>query len=127
MSNPERPWDQKPQETTGPVSKVKLWQWVVGGLIVVGIFGAISGMGGDEPDEFGAQVACEDRVKKLLKAPASADFSGTEAVSIGTNTWEVTGVVDSDNSFGASIRGTFTCQAESDDGEMWTTSRVSID
>jgi hypothetical protein len=129
VSNPERPWDNPPAAAKGPAKKkspVQAWQWIVGAVILVGIFGAVAGSGGSEPDKYGAQEACENRVETLLKAPASADFSGVEATENGTNTWSVSGMVDAENSFGASMRNSFVCTAESDDGETWTTSKVSL-
>lgn len=95
---------------------------VIGGVVKGTPFGG----GESEPDAVGAQVACQDRVEKLLKAPGSADFNDVTATVAGPNTWTVTGTVDADNSFGASLRSTFTCKAESDDGETWTTSRVRL-
>lgn len=69
---------------------------------------------GDEPSadtrQLTAQGACEDSVKAQLKSPGSANFS--EVVFIGQDdTIRVSGVVDSENSFGASLRTTWTCVA----------------
>jgi hypothetical protein len=44
---------------------------------------------------------------KKLKAPSTAEFSGTTAT--GGGPWTVTGQVDSQNSFGAMIRSPFGC------------------
>lgn len=126
MDDPARPWDVSNDGVSAPTQGRKLWPWVVGLLVVVGGASALAGSGGSEPDKYGAQVACEDRVRTLLKAPSSADFSGVVTASSGHNAWNVTGSVDSENSFGAAIRGAFTCHARSDDGELWTTSRVKI-
>lgn len=97
---------------------------VIGGIVTGTSFG---GSTDDEgPDAVGAQVACQDRVKTALKSPATAEFSGVKAVPQGGNTWTVRGAVDSQNSFGALLRSTFTCVAQSDDGETWTTSKVAL-
>jgi hypothetical protein len=106
---------------------------VVIGVLAIGgvVSGASFGGGGDEDDDSGAtaagaQAACQDRVKTLLKSPATAKFSDVAAVPQGADTWKVTGAVDSENSFGALLRGSFTCMAESAGDDLWTTSRASV-
>lgn len=56
------------------------------------------------------KVACRDWVKDRLKSPGSADFSSEVATHEGAR-YTVRGAVDSDNSFGASIRNTYVCVA----------------
>lgn len=73
--------------------------------------------GNDGNDAAHARVACEEGVKDRLVSPASADFSGVTVTASGA-AWTVTGAVDSDNAFGASIRNTFTCRATLD-GDTW--------
>jgi hypothetical protein len=107
---------------------------VVIGVLVVGGYAKGGSFGGGGDDEYvdsgatsaGAQDACQDRVKDLLKSPATAKFSDVAAVPQGAGTWRVTGSVDSENSFGALLRSSFSCMAESDDGELWTTSRAVV-
>jgi hypothetical protein len=104
---------------------------VIAALAIGGVAsGASFGGGGGEEDSgatsAGAQEACQDRVETLLKSPATAKFSDVVAVPQGADTWKVTGSVDSENSFGALLRSSFACMAESDDGEAWTTSRASV-
>ena len=74
----------------------------------------------EKPSEYGAQVACEDFVKDRLKSPGTADFSDTEREGSG-RTWTVRGSVDSQNSFGAVVRNTYTCKVHATDtkGETW--------
>lgn len=58
-----------------------------------------------------AQIsACREKVKQSLKAPATAQFS-QEAVSRQPtgSFWEVNGVVDAQNGFGALIRNRYKC------------------
>lgn len=67
-------------------------------------------LGEDGPDEGsapGARDACEQFVDKRLKSPGSADYN-LVATQDGT-LWTVTGTVDSENSFGASLRSTVRC------------------
>lgn len=62
------------------------------------------------------EQTCREAVENRLKSPSSAEFSDVQAKqddSAGTR-WTVTGKVDSENSFGASIRNTFTCTSTYD-------------
>lgn len=68
-----------------------------------------AGPAGDDPwvRAEGAKIACQDMVRDQLKSPASAKFSDVTASGIGP--WTVRGRVDSDNSFGASVRNSWEC------------------
>lgn len=62
-----------------------------------------------------AAVNCEHMVKKVLKAPSTADFASLWEQSIGESrdgTWHVAGHVDAQNSFGAKLRSTYTCKMQ---------------
>lgn len=58
-----------------------------------------------------AIAACEASVRGLLKAPATAQFSGETAARVGTDAYDVAGDVDAQNSFGALLRQRWTCSA----------------
>lgn len=88
---------------------------------------ACSGSG--EPLSESAAVMCEQFVKKNLKSAGSAEFPGvTDADYAKTTTlsnakpwkYKVTGVVDSDNSFGASVRSDYVCTVSTKDNDTWT-------
>lgn len=70
--------------------------------------------GEDEPEEFvptqtDARFVCEEWVKERLKAPATAEFTdGT--VSGSPSGYTITGTVDSENGFGAMLRGDWSCE-----------------
>lgn len=117
-----------------PATRVPAKLGPVGNTIVVVIviaivaFCAFGNHGGDSKDKQSAKnadatSACEKFVKDDLKSPASAQFSG-EDVSHDGSIYTVTGDVDSDNSFGALIRNSFTCTIRDDD-TVWTL--VSMD
>lgn len=77
------------------------------------VAGTILGCGTPAPtpkqgDEYGARSVCQDFVKDSLKSPASAKFS-EETATLSKGEWTVTGSVDSENSFGASIRNVYVC------------------
>lgn len=110
-----------------------MWKFIGGGVLVLFIIGSIFGGSddeGDDPrekdettsssvaeapkpkdigDELGAQVVCRDFIEDRLKSPASADFSDEDATHVRGRVWTVTGAVDSENSFGAMIRNTYSC------------------
>jgi len=61
------------------------------------------------PDDTEAFITAEDYVKHELKAPTTADFSGGHTCERGPdNTYSLRGYVDSQNSFGAMLRSTWT-------------------
>lgn len=58
-----------------------------------------------------ARSLCHQQVEDRLKSPASADFEGlTEFEAEKTSdSWKISGHVDSQNSFGATIRTVYSC------------------
>lgn len=85
-----------------------------------------SDTGSTEPSEQMAAVMCEGFVKKRLKSPGSAEFSGVTDTDITTvsdkKPWQykVTAYVDSQNSFGAKIRNNYVCTISTKDNHNWT-------
>lgn len=72
-----------------------------------------------EPSSTEAGLVCEQFVKDRLKSPSTASFSGTAAYGIGGG-YSATTTVDSQNSFGATLRSTWTCEvAWSEGNEKW--------
>jgi hypothetical protein len=61
-----------------------------------------------------AQSVCEDHVLGRLKSPSSAEFGSTEVTTMAPYT--VTGVVDAQNSFGATLRSSYTCTVSVSNG-----------
>ena len=101
---------------------------VVAALVLLLAGGLAGCSGSDEPGEAEIRDACREMVEHRLKSPGSAEWSD-EVVS-GSDPWEVRGVVDSDNAFGASMRSDFHCRdlsIGSDDqwhGEVRVTERA---
>ena len=87
-------------------------------LLLLGamIFGSDSG-NDDEVNAIAARMQCEDWLKEQLKAPSSAKFVDTR-VTGGPTSWTVSGQVDAQNSFGAMIRGSWTCSIRLE-GDYW--------
>lgn len=75
------------------------------GLLLATVGCSASGSNPNNATE--AEAQCEGFANKRLKAPATAEYDLTAAESGGS--WTVTGTVDSENGFGAMIRGNVTC------------------
>jgi hypothetical protein len=76
----------------------------------------------DKPREFSsfaAEIACEDAVRDRLKSPSTADFPDTTARKE-SGTFDVRGVVDSQNTFGATVRTVFGCTVTPIDADRYT-------
>lgn len=85
---------------------------VIGVIVLIGVIVGVSSALApkkqyDANNKFEVIAQCEDRVKERLKAPSTAKFDNEEAT--GSGTWTVTGTVDSENSFGATLRASFQC------------------
>ena len=78
-------------------------------LCVFSLMFCITGCGSDEFDEFDAKVVAESEVKEILKSPSTAKFSSYSQTRITNDgdVWKVTGWVDAQNGFGATIRSDY--------------------
>lgn len=103
-------------------SKTPWWAWVVG-VGLVGLCGlAVNRQSNREPSSEdmrrdAERVCTDDFIPKRLKAPATAEFTGVSTVFGGT-AYTVTGQVDSQNTFGAQVRASFSCVVRSS-GDQW--------
>lgn len=78
-------------------------------------------------DDFGhdwavAYTIAEDTVEAQLKAPSTAKFSNKNdtSISVHNNVWIVKGWVEAQNSFGATIRNTYTVQITFTSADKYT-------
>lgn len=99
-------------QPTSPVVKVLVV------LLAIGFFSSIilSSVGGGSSSssqpkqpttydyELSAKAFSEVYIERLLKSPSSADFCSGTATDLGENKWKVSSCVDSQNSFGATLR-----------------------
>ena len=69
------------------------------------------------PDQIDAQATCQVSIEDALKAPSTASFSDWSSVSTGSEGYEISGVVDAQNSFGAMLRSPFVCILKIENGE----------
>lgn len=65
-----------------------------------------------KPSVYQAQSACESAVTGILKSPSSADFGGWQRRENADGSFEISGYVDSQNSFGAMLRAQFSCSVD---------------
>lgn len=88
--------------------------------------------GDSKPLDQGAAVMCEGFVKKKLKSPGSAKFSGVTDTKIKTLSdkkpwkYKVTAYVDSENDFGALIRNGYNCTISTKDNDTWTLNKLDF-
>ena len=122
MSFDTTPYQNAPQPPPGPLQNAPkrrisglAWLAIIGIPVagVLGVIGATNGPGLASNTEGYAVVHCQEAVKKELKSPSTASFQETTAT--GDGTWAVTGSVDSENGFGATVRPNFTCSVIVDD------------
>jgi hypothetical protein len=78
-----------------------------------------------QQDSFGAQIAAEEAVKLVLKAPGTARFGDEKATGKGNGAYEVRGWVDSQNNFGAKLRNRFIAKVRLD-GDTWHSDGVEL-
>lgn len=85
-------------------------------VVTLGVIAVVWSGKGATMDGASAKVACREFVERQLKSPSTADFTG-EAVN-GSGPFIVTGAVDAQNSFGATVRETYACTVRAD-GDTW--------
>jgi hypothetical protein len=106
-------------------------------LLLIAVIAAVGSLfsGGDSDDADVKPVAattdaaisvCHQSVEKKLKAPSTAEFGGEDSFYVG-DAWTVTGWVDAENSFGAPIRNTWSCEATWLEGDNWSVSSTVVD
>lgn len=88
-------------------------------VVAISVTSAINANNGPSEDDkqAAAQVACEDLVRKNLKAPSTASFSN-ETTEGSSGKYTINGDVDAQNSFGAMIRNHFVCDADGSTAEL---------
>lgn len=111
------------------------WQFVglVGAVVVAAALVAVVVLIAINPTQRHAKKTCEQAVRDQLVSPATATFSdltmnhGPDSGGIHGTEYTLTGSVDSQNSFGAMLRSTFTCSVTKGDGSAgWYDPEVDI-
>ena len=95
--------------------------------------GSVKGDGGQEvsDDRAAAADVCEQFVRDRLKAPDTATFRDPYGDQIsytgdGDGPITVDSSVDSENSFGAKLRSTYTCTVSRSEGDNWHLDNVDV-
>lgn len=98
----------------GKSTKVKkgvieiLFYIVLSAIVIIGLLVLIGSNTSSKPSK---RQHCKDMITNMLKSPASADFSSVYEDNLGS----IKGSVDSDNSFGATLRTEFICKFNTDE------------
>ena len=86
--------------------------------------------GNSGPSELEASVVIQDFVKEKLKSPSTAEFEPgiVNAVrKVEENTYEASSYVDSQNSFGATVRTNFKCRVKWKSEYTWSLVSLEMD
>lgn len=124
---------QKPEQTKTLKIARRFAFGSLGLLVLVIILVSVSGGGDAKPkgpdygDEIGAKVICQQFVERQLKAPSTAKYSDERVTAHKKALWTVLGNVDSENSFGATIRNRYFCQAKHIKGDTWQPVDVELE
>ena len=78
--------------------------------------------------KYDAITIAEKEVKAKLKSPSTAKFSSSSETSVtrSGNTWRVTGWVDAQNGFGATLRNSYTVKIEFASSDTYTVKECTV-
>jgi hypothetical protein len=122
-----------------PVKKLwytRPWVFAVFGLGLVFFLFSLGGNSSQSESvakqvgEIDARIMAENFVRETLKAPSTAKFPNERRTSnkTGENTFVISGVVDSQNSFGAMLRSDYIATLEySQEEKGWRLLHLSLD
>lgn len=109
-------------QADSPASFMKWLAVIVGAVVLLTIGGlfACSAMYGDSDGVSDTEVRnqCREWARDRLQSPSTAEFKAEEVAPAGDNRWTVTGAIDAENGFGATVRATYTCTIRLD-GDTW--------
>jgi hypothetical protein len=74
----------------------------------------------DYGDRYDAEYYAEQFVLRKLKSPSTAVFSGVKGRHVKKGIYTVSGDVDAQNGFGATIRKSFVCEVQSNGQGQWS-------
>lgn len=136
QSSPATAASAHPQtnKTRSALSCVGLVIFLIIAVIVIGSTLLNSG-DNDKPGHSspaGAWVECKNQVKDRLKAPSTAKFPiplelDEVVTDLGDGHYRVIGYVDAENSFGAALRVTFSCDLQYQSDGKWVARSVTLD
>lgn len=91
-----------------------LFLFLVPILIIVAIY-TFTPKDSSRTDGYLAESACEDAVRNQLRSPSTAKFDSSHSGS--GSSFSVTGSVDAENGFGATVRAYYSCSVTVSGGE----------
>ena len=77
-------------------------------------------------DPFEAQREAEEAARAQLKSPSSASFIGRPSISHDRCKWTISGQVDSENSFGATLRARYRVELLRASKDVWVPTFVRV-
>jgi predicted nucleic acid-binding Zn ribbon protein len=122
-----------------PVVMRPFFKWLLAcTILILGIIVLVAISGDNntssQPDETDIAVkvidTCENRIRKSLKAPSTANFSGiwsTEVRGLGSGKYSAVGWVEAQNSFGAMLRSRYVCVAKELADDSFLVDDFSVD
>lgn len=103
-------------------------KWVVVAVAVLLGLGCLYGLasifGKEAPSPPGAKTACKEEVKESLESPTTARWEAMSTTVLGSDKFEVSGEVESDNANGDPVRHGFECDVEDTEGGGWNVLNV---
>lgn len=78
-------------------------------LFTIGLITVLFACGSSGPSENAAGVSAQFHAEAFIKSPATADFGHADVTDKGNGVYHVKNYVDSQNSFGATVRSRYSC------------------
>ncbi len=137
--------DEVSNKTKKPKKNISMVQLLVVSFILISVVAAVLGVGSTPSDSVAEQevytptgteafITAQYYVTSVLKSPKTADFPSNEYNHniVGGETHVVTSYVDSENSFGALLRSTWTASMKFNGGNWadvnnWTLQSLVVD
>lgn len=116
--------DSIPASTPTP-SRRRLWPWIAGAAVLVVAAGGTALLWPSEEDH--VVDACQDAIRAKLKSPTSAEFSDVKVDHVdGSSVYRIDGAIDSQNGFGAMVRGSYRCTMSTNSDGEWVATIAEV-
>jgi hypothetical protein len=89
------------------------------GFVILLLLSACSAEPPANGTKYDAKVVCESAVKGQLKAPSTARLTVDSNTELEGGRYRIVGHFDAENSFGAMLRGTYTCTVRHTTGYLY--------
>lgn len=128
--HPQQPPGQPADPAPTPAAARRRWPWIAAGAAVVlaGAAGLVYALMPSDNDE--AVQRCQDAISQKLRSPSTAEYTDPTVASgdgrYGTRWYDVSGKVDAQNAFGATIRAGYQCELTRGRDGQWTVTSTSV-